>query len=96
MDNLEDVKFCQACKCSKLVKFFRIKKNGEYNKTCVVCNNRYSKNKIIIHSTYKPVEGTTQKCVKCKKSLDIVNFRVKKYVNDVNKTCNKCILAIIT
>lgn len=90
--NFESVNFCPACKCNKLEKFFKLKKNGTRNKTCIVCNNRYSKNKIIVTSSFVPIQGTCHKCVKCKKILDVSNFKTKKYINDINKTCNNCLL----
>lgn len=83
-------KICSSCKCKKNIDFFKFKKNGIQNKTCINCNNKSKKdidNIDILHTT----DNLNRVCCKCKNTLPIDRFKEKKYINEYNKTCNNCL-----
>ena len=87
---------CSRCKQKKNTESFKKRKNGEYYKQCIECNNICAKNKLKnrkIKENENIDNSDTSKdkknCVQCFKVKLLVEFNKNK--NGYTKNCSKCL-----
>ena len=86
---------CNRCNKNLNINNFKKRKNGEYYKQCINCNQKSSANKlknvkIKLNENSDYDSNTHSKCIRCYNILEISKFNKSK--KGITKSCTKCLL----